>query len=123
VDGSCLYICPLGHRVDAVSAPRILVGNEELFTVRDAMRGLNRIVDDIVEGKLDKVVLTRHGKMLCAVVPLGNIESLYLTDQPGGKRAIAHGCSCPEAQPDALKNRFVVDKDCALHGLAIAKAM
>lgn len=51
----------------------VRVGNEELFTVRDAMRGLNLIVDDIVEGKLDKAVLTRHGKMLCAVVPLGNI--------------------------------------------------
>ena len=51
------------------------------------------------------------------------ITPLYLTYQPGGKRAIAHGCTCPEAQPKALENRFAVGKDCALHGLSIAKAL
>lgn len=50
------------------------------------------------------------------------ITPLYLTDQPGGRRAVAHGCSCPDAQPGALRNRFAVDKDCALHGLAVARA-
>jgi hypothetical protein len=57
-----------------MSEPRVSIGNAELFTVRDAMRGLNRIVDDIVEGILGKAVLTRHGRMLCAVVPLGAID-------------------------------------------------
>jgi hypothetical protein len=53
---------------------RVAVSNAELFTVRDAMRGLNRIVDDIHAGVIDKAVLTRHGKMLCAVVPLEDAE-------------------------------------------------
>ena len=55
-------------------ASRVAVSNEELFTVRDAMRGLNRIVDDIQAGVIDKAVLTRHGKMVCAVVPLEDAE-------------------------------------------------
>lgn len=69
MDRSCPYIWPLGHRVDAVSASaRVSIGNEELFTVRDAMRSLNRIVDDINGGVLEKAVLTRKGKMVAVVI-------------------------------------------------------
>jgi hypothetical protein len=51
------------------------------------------------------------------------VTPLYLTDQPGGKRAVEHGCSCPTDQPGAFLNRFTADKDCPLHGLPIAKAL
>ena len=51
------------------------------------------------------------------------ITPLYLTDQPGGQRAHAHGCSCPTDQPRAFANIFAVNKDCALHGLNITKAL
>ena len=51
---------------------KVAVGNEELFTVRDAMRGLNRIVDDINAGTLEKAVLTRGGKMVAVIVAVGD---------------------------------------------------
>jgi hypothetical protein len=51
------------------------------------------------------------------------ITPLYLTDQPGGRRAVEHGCTCPTDQPEALLNRFTTDKGCPLHGLPIAKAL
>jgi hypothetical protein len=49
---------------------KIQVGNTELFTVRDAMRSLNRIVDYLDEGSLDKAVLTRKGKMVAVILPV-----------------------------------------------------
>ena len=53
---------------------RIPVGNEELFTVRDAMRSLNRIVDDLNDGALEKAVLMRKGKMVAVVTRVGDTE-------------------------------------------------
>jgi antitoxin (DNA-binding transcriptional repressor) of toxin-antitoxin stability system len=53
--------------------PTILVGNGELVTVRDAMRVLNRIVDRIESGEIEKAVLTRKGRMVAVVVPLSAI--------------------------------------------------
>lgn len=49
---------------------RVVTCNEELFTVRDAMRELNRIVDRIESGELEKAVLMRRGKMVAVVAPL-----------------------------------------------------
>lgn len=46
---------------------RIAVANEELATVRDAMRRLNQMVAALEKGDLEKVVLTNHNQM-CAVV-------------------------------------------------------
>lgn len=51
--------------------PRVCVSNAELFTVREAMRGLNRIVDRIEAGDLDKAVLMRGGRMVAVVTRLG----------------------------------------------------
>lgn len=51
------------------------------------------------------------------------ITPLYLTDQPGGERAVRHGCTCPTSQPRALDNHFTADPGCALHGLAMVKAL
>lgn len=50
--------------------PKIAVANEELVTVRDAMRELNRIVDALEAGEQEKAVLTRKGKMVAVVVPI-----------------------------------------------------
>jgi antitoxin (DNA-binding transcriptional repressor) of toxin-antitoxin stability system len=52
----------------------ILVSNSELFTVRDAMRGLNRIVDRIERGEIEKAVLMRNGRMVAVVAPLATSE-------------------------------------------------
>lgn len=46
------------------------VSNDELHTIRDAMRGLNRMVDDMEAGRLEKVVLTQHGRMRAVVLPV-----------------------------------------------------
>lgn len=44
--------------------------NGEWVTVRDAMRGLNRLVDELAAGEREKVVLIRHGKMVAVVIPV-----------------------------------------------------
>lgn len=57
---------------------KIEVENSELVTVRDAMRGLNRLVDELVAGDRDQVVLTRHGKMLAVVVSVDRASAARL---------------------------------------------
>lgn len=59
----------------------------------------------------------------CKTCDKRKITPLYLTDQPGGRRAVAHGCTCPVEQPHAQLNHFVADKGCPLHGLGIAKVL
>lgn len=51
------------------------------------------------------------------------ITPLYLTDQPGGRRAVEHGCTCPVEQPRAMVDLFTADKACPLHGLGMAKVL
>ena len=58
---------------------RIDVSNDELHTVRDAMRGLNVMVDDLQSGERDKIVLTRHGKMVAVVLPVDVYAALRTT--------------------------------------------
>lgn len=48
----------------------ITVSNEELVTVRDAMRGLHTMVARLERGEVDKFVLMHRGRMIAAVVPL-----------------------------------------------------
>lgn len=48
-------------------ARAISLRNDELATVREGMRSLNRMVDAVCGGQAEKFVLTRHGQM-CAVV-------------------------------------------------------
>jgi antitoxin (DNA-binding transcriptional repressor) of toxin-antitoxin stability system len=58
------------------SDPKVRVTNEELVSVREAMRGLNAHVEDIEAGRRSKVVLVHRGKMVAALVPLGSLEWL-----------------------------------------------
>lgn len=46
---------------------KVEVSNEELRTIRDAMRELNRLVDALEQGK-EKYVLTKNGQMRAVVV-------------------------------------------------------
>jgi hypothetical protein len=46
------------------------VSNDELRTVRDAMRELNRMVDSLARGELDKFVLTQRNQMRVVLLPL-----------------------------------------------------
>jgi PHD/YefM family antitoxin component YafN of YafNO toxin-antitoxin module len=56
--------------------PAVRVANDELSTVREAMRELNRLVDALERGDLEKVVLTRHNRMRAVVVSLERFSEL-----------------------------------------------
>ena len=54
----------------------VRVSNDELYTVRDAMRGLNRLVDRLEQGETDKIVLTQHNRMRAVVVSLDAFSAM-----------------------------------------------
>jgi PHD/YefM family antitoxin component YafN of YafNO toxin-antitoxin module len=58
---------------------KVEVSNQELRTVRDAMRQLNRMVDELERGDSEKYVLTRHGQMRAVVVSV----EYFATLRPG----------------------------------------
>lgn len=49
---------------------KVEVSNDELRTVRDAMRELNRMIDLLERGDSEKFVLTKHGQMRAVVLSL-----------------------------------------------------
>lgn len=51
-------------------ADHIQVSNEELRSVRDTGRELGRLIESLERGDLEKVVITRHGKMVAVLRPL-----------------------------------------------------
>lgn len=55
---------------------RVEVSNDELRTVRDAMRELNRLVDQLECGESEKYVLTKNGRMRAVVISLDHFASL-----------------------------------------------
>lgn len=58
---------------------KVEVSNEELRTVRDAMRELNRMVDRLERGESEKYVLTKNGQMRAVVVSLEQFAELRRT--------------------------------------------
>jgi PHD/YefM family antitoxin component YafN of YafNO toxin-antitoxin module len=56
--------------------PAVRVANDELSTVREAMRELNRLVDALERGELEKVVLTQRNRMRAVVVSLERFSDL-----------------------------------------------
>jgi PHD/YefM family antitoxin component YafN of YafNO toxin-antitoxin module len=52
------------------------VANEELATIRQAMRELNRMVEALERGQLDKVVLTQRNRMRAVLVSLERFSEL-----------------------------------------------
>ncbi len=50
------------------SMGRVEVSNDELRTVRDAMRELNRLVDRLECGEAEKFVLTQRNQMRAVVI-------------------------------------------------------
>ena len=49
---------------------RVEVSNDELRTVRDAMRELNRMVDALERGEAEKFVLCQNNRMRAVVISL-----------------------------------------------------
>ena len=79
---------PAGYRSLAVmavsidpkrTAASLLVANEELATVREAMRELNRMVEALERGELDKVVLTQRNQIRAVLVSLERYVELERT--------------------------------------------
>lgn len=54
----------------------IPIQNEELVSVRDAMRTLPTLLRRLENGELDKFVLMKHGKMVGVLVTLDTFEEL-----------------------------------------------
>ena len=54
----------------------VTVSNEELRTVRDAMRELNRMVDLLERGETEKFVLTQRNQMRAVVVSLERFSEM-----------------------------------------------
>jgi PHD/YefM family antitoxin component YafN of YafNO toxin-antitoxin module len=58
------------------SAAGVRVSNDELATVREAMRDLTRLLDDLQSGKVDKVVLTQRNQMRAVLVSVDRYAEL-----------------------------------------------
>lgn len=55
---------------------KVEVSNEELRTVRDAMRELNRMVDALENGDSEKFVLCQNNRMRAVVLSLDTFARL-----------------------------------------------
>jgi hypothetical protein len=55
---------------------RLRVSNQELTTVREAMRELGRLLDQLDEGQVDKIVLTQHNRMRAVLVTVERYSEL-----------------------------------------------
>ena len=61
---------------------KVEVSNDELRTVRDAMRELNRLVDQLECGGSEKYILTKNGRMRAVVISLDYFASLTRAASP-----------------------------------------
>ena len=66
---------------------KVEVSNQELRTVRDAMRELNRMVESLEEGSSEKFVLTKQGQMRAVVISVETFAALR--DEATPRRAAA----------------------------------
>lgn len=65
---------------------RVEVSNDELRTIRDAMRELNRLVDALERGDCEKFVLCQNNRMRAVVVSLDHYAQMR---QPSGGYDVA----------------------------------
>jgi antitoxin (DNA-binding transcriptional repressor) of toxin-antitoxin stability system len=55
---------------------RLRVSNQELATVREAMRELGRLLDELDAGQLEKVVLTQRNQMRAVLISVERYSEL-----------------------------------------------
>ena len=55
---------------------KVEVSNDELKTIRDAMRELGRLVESLESGEAEKFVLTKHGRMRAVVVSVEDFAAM-----------------------------------------------
>ena len=63
------------------------VRNEELWTVREAMRELNRLLDRLDEGEVEKLVLTQRNRLRAVIVSVERYCELEAAAPPAVRRA------------------------------------
>jgi prevent-host-death family protein len=65
---------------------KVEVSNDELRTVRDAMRELNQLIDALERGESEKFVLTQRNRMRAVVLSIEEFAKLQhhgrLIEQP-----------------------------------------
>jgi PHD/YefM family antitoxin component YafN of YafNO toxin-antitoxin module len=54
----------------------VRVANAELATVREAMRELNRLLDQLEHGDLEKIVLTQRNQMRAVLITVERYSQL-----------------------------------------------
>ena len=54
----------------------VRVSNQELATVREAMRELNRLLEQLEAGELEKVVLTQKNQMRAVLISVERYSEL-----------------------------------------------
>lgn len=69
------------------NSPALAVRNEELWTVREAMRELNRLLDRLDEGDVEKLVLTQRNRLRAVVVSVERYCELEAGAPAGVRRA------------------------------------
>jgi hypothetical protein len=84
-DNHMSYRCSHSFAELLRSGEKVEVSNEELRTVRDAMRELNRMIDLLECGDSEKFVLTKHGQMRAVVL---SVESFAQLRQTPGDRGL-----------------------------------
>lgn len=57
-------------------AHALTVSNQELATVREAMRELHRLLDSLEDGQLDKIVLTQKNQMRAVLISVERYAEL-----------------------------------------------
>lgn len=62
---------------------KVEVSNDELRTVRDAMRELNRMIEMLDRGESQKFVLTKGGQMRAVVVSVQDFAQMRQASQSG----------------------------------------
>jgi hypothetical protein len=67
-----------------VTVSKLTVSNEELRTVREAMRDLKRILEAFDRGELEKVVLMEKMQMRAVIVPIEGYAALRARPRQDG---------------------------------------
>lgn len=52
------------------------VDNRELVSARDLSRNYSQLIDAIEKGEVEKVVVTKNGKMEAVLIPVAHYEKL-----------------------------------------------
>jgi len=55
---------------------QLRVSNQEFATVREAMRELGRLLDQLDEGELEKIVLTQRNQMRAVLITVERYSAL-----------------------------------------------